>query len=88
MIKPTLATRLRAARQHKGLTLRQLSMLSLVDAGWISRLETGERTNISLQAAIRLADALGVSLDYLAARHLRKVKTPMHPLPEETGIPA
>jgi len=57
--------RLKAQRQVRAWTVRHLGRLARVDAGWISRLESGERRNISVDAAARLAVALGVSLDYL-----------------------
>lgn len=67
----TFADRLKSCRQSKRLTLRELAKLATVDAGWISRLESGERQNISLLAAVRLANALHVSLDYLSGRDRR-----------------
>ena len=62
----TLADRLRRAREHKGLNLRQLAKLAEIDHTYISRLETGGRTNVSLMQAKRLCEELGVSLDWLA----------------------
>ena len=63
------ADRLRKARERRKLTTRDLAKLASVDHTWISRLETGERQNVSLQVALRLAQALDVSLDWLVARH-------------------
>ena len=59
-------TRIKKHRERRGWTMRELARIARVDASWICRLETGERRNISLDAATRLALALGVSVDYLA----------------------
>ena len=59
-------TRIKKHRERRGWTMRELARIAHVDASWICRLETGERRNISLEAATRLALALGVSVDYLA----------------------
>jgi len=61
-----LGQRLKKQRERRGWTLRELARHAKIDAGWLSRLETGERRNLSLEAAARLALALGVSVDYLA----------------------
>ena len=68
----SIGSRLNKLRTDKKLTFRQLGSLAGVDAGWINRLESGERSNISLDAAIKLADAFRVSLDYLAGRDKRR----------------
>ena len=68
MVAPTFAARLKMTRQRRGLTLRQLAQLSQVDHAWLNRLETGERSNVSLQPAIRIANALRISLDWLTGR--------------------
>ena len=58
--------RMRHRRQERGWTQMELAKRAGVDVAWINRLERGERKNISLTAARRIARALGVSLDYLA----------------------
>ena len=58
--------RMRQRRQERGWTQMELAKRAGVDVAWINRLERGERKNISLTAARRIARALGVSLDYLA----------------------
>jgi transcriptional regulator with XRE-family HTH domain len=58
--------RMRLRRQERGWTQLELAKRAEIDPAWISRLESGERTNISLKAARSIARALQVSLDYLA----------------------
>jgi transcriptional regulator with XRE-family HTH domain len=61
-----LGERIKVQRARRQWTLRELARQAEVDAAWIHRLETGDRHNISLEAAARVARALGVSVDYLA----------------------
>jgi transcriptional regulator with XRE-family HTH domain len=49
--------------------LRQLSQQSGVERGLLSKLERGLRPQVSLQVAMRIAKALGVTLDYLAGMY-------------------
>jgi XRE family transcriptional regulator of biofilm formation len=58
--------RLHMLRQQKGLSVRQLARLAHVPHETISRLENTQQRSPSLPVAMRLAHALGVSLDYLA----------------------
>jgi ribosome-binding protein aMBF1 (putative translation factor) len=58
--------RMRQRRLDRGWSQMELAKRAEIDPGWISRLESGERQNISLVAARRIARALQVSLDYLA----------------------
>jgi len=53
--------RLRQARRDQGLTLRELSSMSGIDAGMISRAERGERWP-SLAALLDLSKALDVKI--------------------------
>ena len=62
----TLGDRLKTSRERRGWSQRDLARQAAVDNAWIARLESGERHNISLEAAARLALALEVSVDYLA----------------------
>lgn len=64
-----LGERLHAWREKKGWGLRDLARASGVDVSLISRLESGERQSVSLDAAMKLARALGLSLDYLAGMY-------------------
>ena len=64
-----IGERIKLYREKKGWNQRELARQAQVDHAWIYRLETGERNNISLEAAKRLAKALGVTLDYLAGMY-------------------
>lgn len=59
--------RLRRARNYRKLTQDQLEELSGVSRCQISLYERSDRLP-TLQSAVMLADALGVSLDWLAGR--------------------
>ena len=61
-----IGAKIKHHRESRGWTLRDLARFSRVDHAWLCRLESGERHNMSLQAAARVAQALGVSVDYLA----------------------
>lgn len=65
----TLGDRLKLWREKKGWGLRELARQSGVDVSLISRIESGDRQTISLDAAMKLAMALGVSLDYLSGMY-------------------
>lgn len=58
--------RLRQYREAAGLTQVQLSQLSGIDQGHISRIETGQVPRPSVETVRRLAQAVGVSLDDIA----------------------
>lgn len=62
----TVGERIKRHRERRGWTLRELAKHAQIDVAWIQRLESGQRHNISLEAAKRIALALGISLDYLA----------------------
>ena len=64
---PTVSVRLRAARKEKALTQYQLDDAASLTRGYVCRMETGER-HPSLTTAVKLADTLDVSLDWLAGR--------------------
>lgn len=79
----TLGDRIKKLRTRRGWSTRDLAKLARVDYSWINRLETGDRHNISLEAASRLALTLGVSLDYLAG--LTRQETPQPAMVSEEG---
>jgi transcriptional regulator with XRE-family HTH domain len=61
--------RLRDIRTRKGWSVRELSRLAQVPHETISRLENSQQRYPSLPVAKRLAEALGVTLDYLAGMY-------------------
>ena len=75
--------RLQRLRQQRGLTLQGLAALTQVSPSQIWNIESGLRQGDRLSLAVvkRLAVALGVSLDYLAAMDatLEAVSTPPTP---------
>ena len=64
----TLRERLHQLRLEHGLTLEQLAIQSAVPLTTISRLERGATSNPTFKALNGLANALGVSIDYLTGR--------------------
>lgn len=59
-----IGARITALRQEKGLTHEQLAEMTGLFVGELIRLEKG-RNNIRLTELISLAQALGVSIDFL-----------------------
>ena len=64
-----IGERLRRLRGKRGLSVRQLARLADVPHETISRLENNQQRHPSLPVAMRLAKALGVTLDYLAGMY-------------------
>ena len=62
-----LGKRTRRARTERGITQSELALTAGVGANYIPRLERGEMVP-SVEAAFRIARALGVSLDSLCGR--------------------
>ena len=66
MPEPTvLGRRLKRFREEAGLSQKRLSELSGVPRATIGSVEAGVQDNVSLPSAIRLADALGITIDVL-----------------------
>jgi transcriptional regulator with XRE-family HTH domain len=61
-----LGRRLKAFRERAGLTQDELAARSGVSRTVIAGLETGQRSGVLLDSAIKIARALGVSIDHLA----------------------
>jgi transcriptional regulator with XRE-family HTH domain len=67
MGEPTrLGRRVKMLRERAQLTQHELARRSGVSRSTIAGLETGDRPSLTLENAMKLADALGVSLDLLA----------------------
>ena len=60
--------RLRLRRLQLRFSQQQLGIKIGHDQGYVSRLERGEITDITVRTLARLADALDVSIDYLMNR--------------------
>jgi len=73
--------RLRLQRLTLRLSQQQLGMQIGQDQGYISRIERGEVTDITVRTLARLADALHVSTDYLLGRTEETIPPPKRPRP-------
>jgi transcriptional regulator with XRE-family HTH domain len=65
MATPNVGASLRAARARLGWTREALAYHSGVSWAAIAQIESGRRKDIHVSSLVALADALGVSLDYL-----------------------
>jgi transcriptional regulator with XRE-family HTH domain len=61
----SLGERLRACRQEKNLSQRELARLANIRHSTVSEIERGERQYITTEVAKKLARILGVSIDHL-----------------------
>lgn len=66
--EPTLGQRLRLAREALGKSQVNLAASAEISQGYLSQIETDEREP-TFSIAVRLARALGLSLDELATSH-------------------
>ena len=57
-----LLSQLKAAREAKGLSLSDLTELTGMDRSAISKLETGQRANPTVETLVRYAEAVGKRL--------------------------
>jgi ribosome-binding protein aMBF1 (putative translation factor) len=57
-----LLRQLKAAREAKGLSLNDLTELTGMDASALSKLETGQRANPTVETLVRYAEAVGKRL--------------------------
>ncbi len=62
----SVGDRIRTCRTALGWSQNELARRAQVARSWISQLEQGARFNISLEASLKIAKALGVTVDYLA----------------------
>src|SRR5687768_17058961 len=61
---PTPGDRIREAREAKGWTQEELADKAQISKGFLSDVENNKR-NVSAENALKIADALGISLDFL-----------------------
>ncbi len=64
-ITRTLQARLRALRQERNMSIRELASQSGLSVSQLYRLEKGERPRVAALTLARIAQALGTSVDYL-----------------------
>ena len=64
----TLGERIHMMRRRRGLTSKELATQVGTGRTTISRLENNSKPQVSFDVLYRIADVLGVSLDYLAGR--------------------
>lgn len=57
-----LCEQLKAAREHKGLSLSDLTELTGMERSALSKLETGQRPNPTIETLVRYAEAVGKHL--------------------------
>lgn len=67
-VAPRYGEKIRAARRHRGLSLRGLAEAAGVNPSFVSRLENGEIHDMSLTRAVAFCDILGLSLEQLVGR--------------------
>lgn len=58
----TLLKQLKAAREEKGLSLSDMTRLTGMDRSALSKLETGQRLNPTIETLVRYAEAVGKRL--------------------------
>lgn len=63
---PIFGRRLRRARERRGWSQAELALQAGCDRSLINRLESGDRENLTLETALKIARALSVGVDYLA----------------------
>ena len=67
--------RLKELRKERGYTQVKMQMLTGIDQSDYSKIESGKRY-LSFEQCIKVADALGTSMDYLAGRTDQKEPYP------------
>ena len=61
---PTVGDRIREVREHRRLTQDRLAEVTDISKGFLSDVENNKR-NVSSEYLLRIANALGASVDYL-----------------------
>ena len=67
-----LGERIHTLRRRLDLTLRELGDMANVSYVTVSKIERGKMPQVSVDIVVKLADALGVSVDYLLGRKLEE----------------
>jgi transcriptional regulator with XRE-family HTH domain len=63
-----LDERLRRMREAAGMSLTELAKATKISVSMLSRLESGDRGNLTVHRAVAICDVLGISLDEFAGR--------------------
>jgi len=69
-----MSTTIRRLREQRGLTQAELAKRAKLTQGYISQLEAGAKEDIGANVAVRLAQALGVSMDDLIMDPIEKLQ--------------
>lgn len=77
--RETMGRRVAETRARKGLTQRELAQKAELSVPFVSEIENDKR-NVSSDVLLRLADVLGVSMDYLMKGEVRR-ETPQERAP-------
>jgi transcriptional regulator with XRE-family HTH domain len=64
--------RIHTLRRRRDLTLRALGDMANVSYVTVSKIERGKMPQVSVDIVVKLADALGVSVDYLLGRTVQE----------------
>lgn len=82
----TIGKAVRAAREARGLTLRQVAKAAGMSIPQLSSLENGKPANPGWATVVRLAKSLGMSLDEVAGLSVAKPIEPAVPRLVSTAI--
>jgi transcriptional regulator with XRE-family HTH domain len=80
-----LGTRVREQRKHAGLSQMEVAKQTGIIQGDLSLLERGKKRALWADTLLRLAEALGCSLDYLVGRTDDPTPTPKRPRTRKTA---
>lgn len=72
-----MGPRVKELRKLRGLSLQQVSDRAGMTKSWLWEIEQGRQTNPTINSAVALSRALGVSLDYLTG--LSTTMPDLHP---------
>jgi transcriptional regulator with XRE-family HTH domain len=84
-MKVPLAARLRKVRRAQDYTQQELGELAKINYTTISRIESGEAKQVYADTVRDLAEALGVSADYLLGLREDPVPLQKRPRPRKTA---
>lgn len=71
---PHIGARLKAFREHAGLSQQELAVKAGVSVSMVSHIEQGQKKDVKLSTLVTLAEALGVGVGRLAVELTRPDK--------------